>query len=176
MTQFYAFFCFILTHQLCSRHCLYRANIATYASAAVPFLTAILHRGLRNCFFLTSNLHFPYSFWTFIPLSLWTFISLFYLDIFFSILFQLVFNSFLFFFICFSILFQFFFIQLRSHFGFLPNFWLLAYFSGSFGDQNTEQLYLKIIKGIFSVFSNFIVQPDSSLRVEPHSCPLGPSI
>ena len=133
MTQFYAFFCFILTHQLCSRHCLYRANIATYASAAVPFLTAILHRQIY-IFHILFGLLFPFL--------LWTFISLFYLDIFFSILFQLVFNSFLFFFICFSILF----------YSIAVTFW--SYFSGSFGDKNTEQLYLKIIKGIFIVFSN----------------------
>ena len=36
------------------------------------FLTAILHRGLRNDFFFRSHLLFPYY--------LWTFISLFYLD------------------------------------------------------------------------------------------------
>jgi hypothetical protein len=37
-----------------------------YAKRA-QFLTAILHRGLRNDVFSTSLL-FPYSFWTFIPL------------------------------------------------------------------------------------------------------------
>ena len=37
-------------------------------SLALAFLTAILHRGLRNCFFFRSHLLFPYSFWTFISL------------------------------------------------------------------------------------------------------------
>ena len=100
--------------------------------------------------FTSSNLHFPYSFWTFIPL----FALDFYFPSLFGLFFQFCFNSFSILFYSFSFVFQFFFIQSRSHFGFLPNFWLLAYFSGSFGDQNTEQLYLKIIKGIFSVFSN----------------------
>ena len=52
----------------------------------VDFLTAILHRGLRDFFLSLSNLLFPISIWTFIflflfgiffPFSLWTFISLF---------------------------------------------------------------------------------------------------
>ena len=48
-----------------------------------PFLTAILHRGLRNDFFFNSNLLFPIFIWTFIfpflfgllfSFFLWTFI------------------------------------------------------------------------------------------------------
>ena len=59
------------------------------------FLTAILHRGLRNDFFFQfqfkfSNFYldfyFPFSIWTFVFLFNLDFISLFYLD-FFSIFF-----------------------------------------------------------------------------------------
>ena len=50
------------------------------------FLTAILHRGLCNCFFFTLHLLFP--------ISIWTFISLFYLDLSFSIWFQFEFQFF----------------------------------------------------------------------------------
>ena len=114
--------------------------------------------GIVLFFFLfTCHLLFPYSFWTLIPLFALDFYFPFLFGHFFSILFQFIFNFFLFLFICFSILFQFFFIQSRSHFEFFPNFWLLAYFSSSFVDQNIEQLYLKIIKGIFSVFSTEMI-------------------
>ena len=85
------------------------------------FLTAILHRGLRNNFFFHFNqftssnfcldFYFPLLFgllflflWTFIPFSFWNFIF---------VLFPFYFP------------FPFFiwtFIQSRSHFGFLPNF------------------------------------------------------
>ena len=51
------------------------------------FLTSISYRGLRNCFFFTSHLLFPYSFWTFIPLSS--------LDFYFPILFGLFVSIFL---------------------------------------------------------------------------------
>ena len=47
------------------------------------FLTAILHRGLRNDFFFRSHLVFPYF--------IWTFISLFFLDFYFPFLFGLLF-------------------------------------------------------------------------------------
>ena len=61
------------------------------------FLTAILHRGLRNCFFfLFAN--FPYS--------IWTFISFFYLDFYFPFLFPFSIRTFIF--LYFSIFFQFF--------------------------------------------------------------------
>ena len=113
------------------------------------FLTAILHRGLRNdfffSFFFNTDLLFPIFIWTFLshlyldfsfpfpfglffPFSIWTFISLFYMDApIFSFL--LKFFSFLFKFFQFvsirSIRFNSFYIQSRSHFGFLPNFFLL---------------------------------------------------
>ena len=88
------------------------------------FLTAILHRDIRNSsFFLL--IYFPHS--------IWTFISLFYLDLFsvpLSFQFQFIFNSisvyFQFNFSSISFLFQFCFnsfsIRPRSHFGYLPNF------------------------------------------------------
>ena len=95
------------------------------------FFIAILHRDLRNCFFfrhLLFTFHivfgllfplfyldfcFPFLFGLLFPFSIWTFISLLHLN-FFSILFQF-----------FSISLQFlFFIRLRSHFGFLPIFFL----------------------------------------------------
>ena len=49
------------------------------------FLTAILHRGLRNDFFLFLQ---PIYFF---PFSIWTFISLFFLDFYFPFLFGLLF-------------------------------------------------------------------------------------
>ena len=69
----------------------------------VSFLTANLHRGLKNCFFFMSRLLLPYSFWTFIslysleflfpflfglsfPYSIWTFFFSFFFNS-FSILF-----------------------------------------------------------------------------------------
>ena len=72
----------------------------------VWFLTAILHRGLRNCFPLFPFIYFLYS--------IWTFISLFNLNLYFSIFFSIFFR----FFYCFPL----FFILSWSHFGFLPNF------------------------------------------------------
>ena len=69
------------------------------------FLTAISHRGLRNSFFFTLHLFFPYSFWTFI--------SLLYLDIRDISRHFEIFRSF-------PDLFRSF--QSRSDFGFLPNF------------------------------------------------------
>ena len=83
------------------------------------FLTAILHRGLRNDFFFRFNqftfsnfyldFYFPLSIWTFIfPFLFGLLFSLFYLDFsFFPFLFKFFLNSF--------------FILSRSHFGFLPN-------------------------------------------------------
>ena len=64
------------------------------------FLTAILHRGLRNDFFFMSHLLFPFSFWTFI--------SIFSLDFYFPFLFGHFFQFLRFVFNSFSILFQFF--------------------------------------------------------------------
>ena len=50
------------------------------------FLTAILHRGLRSCFFLYfRSFTFHILFGLLYPSSIWTFISLFYLDFFHSI-------------------------------------------------------------------------------------------
>ena len=91
-------------------------------------LTAIWHRGLRNCFFLRHIYFFHILFGLLFPFSIWTFISLFSLDFlfpsifgllfpflfgfFFSIFFQffqLVFNSF-------SILFQFFYYSIAVTF------------------------------------------------------------
>ena len=76
------------------------------------FSTAILHRGLRNCFFFRSYLLFP--------IFIWTFISLFYLDLYFPFLFGL-FSPFLFglFFISF---------QFRHLFPFFPFFFQLFNF------------------------------------------------
>ena len=74
------------------------------------------------------DFYFPFLFRLLFPFSLWTFISLFYLDVYFPFLFghflNFFFNSFQFYFNSFSILVQFFFfysffIQWRSHFGFL---------------------------------------------------------
>ena len=76
------------------------------------FLTAILHRGLRNdfSFFQVASTFFHILFGLLYPSSIWTFISLFYLDFYFPLLFGLFFS--------FSFLFQFFFsvfsILLRS--------------------------------------------------------------
>ena len=58
------------------------------------FLTAILHRGLRNDFFFqfqftSSNFHLDFYF----PSSLWTFISLFSLDFYFPFLFGLTWSK-----------------------------------------------------------------------------------
>ena len=93
------------------------------------FLTAIVHRGLRNCFFLTLHLLFPISIWTIISLFLFGLLFLFYLDFYFPFLFGLLlpFLIWNFLFECeFQFEFQFFFIsfshQSRSQFGFLPNF------------------------------------------------------
>ena len=68
-----------------------------------PFLTAILHRGLRNDFFL-GLIYFPYS--------IWTFVSLFYLGIsFFGLLFPFLQKS-------------------RSDLGFLPSILTTTSFRG----------------------------------------------
>ena len=58
------------------------------------FLTAILHHGLWNCFFLRHIYFFPYSFWTFIPLFSLDFYFPFLSGHFFSTHFQLFFISF----------------------------------------------------------------------------------
>ena len=50
-------------------------------------MTAISHRGLRNCFFLFFTLHLLF------PISIWTFISLFYLDLNLPFLFGLLFRD-----------------------------------------------------------------------------------
>ena len=66
----------------------------TFILIFVPFLAAILHRGLRNFFFFYTSFtfsnfcldfYFPLSIWTFFTFSIWTFISLFYLEFSFSI-------------------------------------------------------------------------------------------
>ena len=62
------------------------------------FLTAILHRGLRNDFFFSSVRHFRIYFFQFLfgllfPFSIWTFISLLYLDFYFPFLFGLLFRD-----------------------------------------------------------------------------------
>ena len=107
--------------------------------------TAILHRGLRNCFFypliyfiqFLFGLLFPFSLWTFItlfsldfyfPFSLWTFISLFSLDFYFPFLFGRLFPfsfwTFISHFNPFSIRFQFY----RGH-----SSWILPSFFSNFG-------------------------------------------
>ena len=102
------------------------------------FLTAILHRGLRNDFFFISIpiYFFQFLFGLLFPFSIWTFISLFYF-IFQFHFFEFQFDYFEFQFDYFELQFdyfefqfefQFFLIsfsyQSRSHFGFLPNFLL----------------------------------------------------
>ena len=62
-----------------------------------------------------SGLLFPFSIWTFFPFSIWTFFYLFNLDFYFTFFFKFFFISFF---------FNSFYIQSRSHFGFLPNFLL----------------------------------------------------
>ena len=120
---------------------LYKCNLETiwsllhlHSGLNLTFLTAILHRGLRNCFF-THSFTFHILFGLLYPLSIWTFISLFYLNFFqfnfSSIPFQFQFN-----FISISVQFQLkfssisvqvqfffnsFFILSRSQIGFLPN-------------------------------------------------------
>ena len=105
-----------------------------------PFLTAILHRGLRNCFFylcisvhllsiFSLDLYIPFLFGLLFPFSISTFLNSF--SFFFLFLFQ-------FFFIPFPVLFNFvsilFFIRLPSLFGFLSNFFLFT----PFRDRNLE--------------------------------------
>ena len=80
------------------------------------FLTAILHRGLRNCFFLGSGriFFFYILFGLLFFFSIWTFI--------FPFLFGLLFPFSLWTFIPFYFPFSLDFIQAWSHLGFLPNF------------------------------------------------------
>ena len=52
-------------------------------SSNLVFLTAILHRGLRNCFSLRHIYFFHFFFGLLFPFSFWTFISLFFLDFYF---------------------------------------------------------------------------------------------
>ena len=118
----------------------------TYQPVVLPidFLTAILHRGLRNDFFFSlqftfSNFYldfyFPFLFGHLFPFSIWTFIFLFLFgllapffiwDFLFQFEFQFDYFEFQFDYFEFQFEFQFFLIsfshQSRSHFGFLPNF------------------------------------------------------
>jgi hypothetical protein len=101
--------------------------IAARFTRYIYFLTAILHRGLRNDFFF----HYVYLLF---PIFIWTFISLFSLDFYFLFLFGLLFSLFsldFYFPFLIGLLFPFYFsfpfflwtfIQSQSHFGFLPNF------------------------------------------------------
>ena len=58
------------------------------------FLTAISHRGLRNCFFFTLHLLFPISIWTFISHFLFGLLfPFFYLDFYLPFLFGLLFRD-----------------------------------------------------------------------------------
>ena len=57
------------------------------------FLTAILHRGLRNCFFFCSQT-FHILFGLLYPFSIWTFTSLFYFPFLFGLLFFFIFQFF----------------------------------------------------------------------------------
>ena len=70
-----------------------------------------------------------------------TFISFFYLDFYFPFLFGFFFKSFSFFFN------YFFFIQSRSHFGFLPNFYIFHFtrYSSNFQFQELHQLPQTVI-------------------------------
>ena len=56
----------------------------------LKFLTSILHRGLRYCFFHFRSFTFHNLFWLLYPFSILTFISLFYLDFYFPFLFGLL--------------------------------------------------------------------------------------
>ena len=95
------------------------------------FLTAILHRGLRICFFFTSHLHFLFG--LLFPFSLWSFISLFYLDIFFSIFFHFFCNSL-------SFLFQFFIISFLFNRGHILNFFQIFLYRISKISQTKKKL------------------------------------
>ena len=67
-----------------SIHCFSCSLVFALTLKLTYFLTAILHRGLRNDFFFSfSNLLFP--------IFIWTFISLFYLDFYFPFLSGLLF-------------------------------------------------------------------------------------
>ena len=52
---------------------LFQKDRHTLAYDKGQFLTAILHRGLRNCSFFTLHLLFPISIWTFISFSYFDF-------------------------------------------------------------------------------------------------------
>ena len=92
-------------------------------------MTAILHRGLRNDFFFSPIYFFQFLFGLFFPFSIWTFffplnsffIRFKFVSNSFQIHFKFVLNSF-------QIRFKFVFIQSRSHFGFLPNFFISILF------------------------------------------------
>merc|ERR1739844_304840 len=72
-------------------------RVTAFSGYVFYFLTAISHRGLRNCFvfFLSAHLlsifyldfYFPFLFGLLSPFYIWTFISLFYLDFCFPFLF-----------------------------------------------------------------------------------------
>ena len=63
------------------------------------FLTAILHRGLRNDFFFRFQFKFYNFYWTFFPCSTLTFVFLFNLDFYLTFLFGLFFYIFFSFFL-----------------------------------------------------------------------------
>ena len=94
----------------------------------VQFLTAILHRGLRNDFFSCHIYFFHILFGLLFSFFIWSFISLFSLDFYFPLVFGLLlslFNLEFYFPFLFGLLFLFFlwtYIQSRSHFKFLPIF------------------------------------------------------
>ena len=97
------------------------------------FLTAILHRGLRNCFFFRLHLLFPYSFWIFI--------FLFSLDFYFPFLFGLLFPFY------FSLKFYF-----PFFFGLLFNRGHILDFFNTY--SNEFQLKIKIIYFLFHKISH----------------------
>ena len=105
------------------------SNISSYwrifNNFRLRFFTAILHRGLRNDFFSLCSFTFSIFFLLLFPFSLSTYF-LFYSDSYFLFLFWTFISlSFLFSLLSLDIclLFSFLtFIQSRSHFGFLPNF------------------------------------------------------
>ena len=102
--------------------CLYfKINLKLYI-----FLTAILHRGLRNDLFFVSPIYFfRFLFGLLFSFSIWTFISLFYLNFYFFLGLLFLFRPFYFFF---RLLFPFLH-KSRSDLGFLPSFFSFFLYS-----------------------------------------------
>ena len=90
---------------------------------ARSFLTAILHRGLRNDFFFSGHIYFFHIlFGLLFPFSIWIYISLFCLDFYFPFLFGLLFPFSIWTLIRFKFVLNSFSHKPRSDLGFLPSF------------------------------------------------------